>query len=227
MLYGRSTECTLLLQVGKVLRDMSVQQVSLYWQVKQKVSTESSSGNLSESTWQHVEHPADLLPPSAVQPQDCSQSKPAASSRVSDSDADLSPPDTLASSAQPTCEADAATASHRGTTALEVAAKPADAHTTAQASDPDVLLDALVLHPMSCVVRVASLADKRTGMTRLNTLFAIEKLDLSITQLQLCDMVRLTDMFAVWQLHNRYALLRPTGWRSDPDGVKFPARSAM
>ena len=218
-------QCTSLLQVGKVLKDISVQHVSLYWQVQQHLSSDPGSGSLSDSNWQHVDHPAEVVPLAAHQPEDSATSKPATSHIISGSHADLPSFDALGLVAQPDSHPASATASDRGTPAPGAALKAADAQSTAQASDSDRPPDALLLSPMSCVVRVASLTDKRTGITRLNTLVAVDTLNLQVTQLQLCDMLRLADLFAVWQLHNRYALLRPTGWRSDPDHAKIPARS--
>ena len=36
-----------------------------------------------------------------------------------------------------------------------------------------------------------------------------------LCNMQVADIVRLLDARAVWALRNKYALLRPTGWRSD------------
>ena len=41
--------------------------------------------------------------------------------------------------------------------------------------------------------------------------------------MQVADMVRLLDAKSVWALRNKYAQLRPTGWRSDPS-VKVSPR---
>ena len=40
---------------------------------------------------------------------------------------------------------------------------------------------------------------------------------------QAADIVRLLDAKEVWVRRNKYALLRPTGWRSEP-AVKVPPR---
>lgn len=76
-----------------------------------------------------------------------------------------------------------------------------------------------MLHPMSCDLRVSTKTDKRNGMTKFSTLVLMEGLQLQLDKQQICDVVRVMDLFVVWELRNRYAVLRPTGWRSDPDNL--------
>ena len=42
---------------------------------------------------------------------------------------------------------------------------------------------------------------------------------------QVGDILRVLDAKKVWSLRNKYATLRPTGWRSDPGSV-VPAKCA-
>ena len=43
---------------------------------------------------------------------------------------------------------------------------------------------------------------------------------------QVGDILRVLDAKKVWSLRNKYATLRPTGWRSDP-GIVVPAKCAL
>ncbi|KAA6426735.1 MAG: vacuolar sorting-associated 13F-like [Trebouxia sp. A1-2] len=41
---------------------------------------------------------------------------------------------------------------------------------------------------------------------------------------QISDITRMQDQYTVWNLHNQYAVLRPTGWRSDAASAVTPRR---
>lgn len=79
-----------------------------------------------------------------------------------------------------------------------------------------------ILRPINSDLRVSTKTDKRTGMTKLSTLALVENVQLQLNNQQMCDLVRISDLFAVWDLRNRYAVLRPTGWRSDEHVVVPP-----
>ncbi len=73
----------------------------------------------------------------------------------------------------------------------------------------------LILPPTNCDLRVSMKTDKHTGVTRLGAVALVERVQLHLHKDQISDIARMQDQYAVWNLHNQYAVLRPTGWRSD------------
>lgn len=152
------------MQAAKVLKDISVQQVSLYWQASNPEHPPSTSA-MELDSWQHVEHPA-------------------------------------AASAKPMT--DSATLQHAS----------ADVRSS---RSPSVHTDSLslILPPTNCDLRVSMKTDKHTGVTRLGAVALVEIVQLHLHKDQISDIRGMQDQYAVWNLHNQYAVLRPTGWRSD------------
>ncbi len=73
----------------------------------------------------------------------------------------------------------------------------------------------LILPPTNCDLRVSMKTDKHTGVTHLGAVALVERVQLHLHKDQISDITRMQDQYAVWNLHNQYAVLRPTGWRSD------------
>lgn len=191
--------CHKSLQVGRVLKDISTQNLSLYWQVRQATAP-SGPSNMADSTWQHVNHPSHLEQ----------------------------------TAAQPAVDNSIANGSHVLQSAAHDSGPVTDKHVdditedfdTAAERSSDAQAIAYVLHPMSCDLRVSTKMDKRTGMTRFSTLALMESVQLHLNKEQICDMARISDLLAVWELRNRYAVLRPTGWRSNAGIVVSPRSDA-
>ena len=152
------------LQAAKVLKDISVQQLSLYWQASNPEQPPSTS-SMELDSWQHVEHPA------------------GGSAKTMTGNATLQH----------------ANADLRSTSSDSV--------------DTDNL--SLILPPTNCDLRVSMKTDKHTGVTRLGAVALVERVQLHLHKDQVSDIARMQDQYAVWNLHNQYAVLRPTGWRSD------------
>ena len=54
------------LQAAKILKDIVVQQLSLYWKAGDKDESPSKTSSMDANAWQHVEHPViSALPPDA------------------------------------------------------------------------------------------------------------------------------------------------------------------
>jgi len=152
------------LQAAKVLKDISVQQLSLYWQASNPEQPPSTS-SMELDSWQHIEHPA------------------GGSVKATTDNATLQHTD----------------ADFRSTSSVSV--------------DTDNL--SLILPPTNCDLRVSMKTDKHTGVTRLGAVALVERVQLHLHKDQISDITRMQDQYAVWNLHNQYAVLRPTGWRSD------------
>ncbi|DBA81627.1 TPA: hypothetical protein ACH3X1_007382 [Trebouxia sp. C0004] len=157
-------------KAAKVLKDISVQQLSLYWQASNPEQPPTMS-SMELDSWQHIEHPAG------------GPTKPMT---------------------------DNATLQHinAGVSSLSV--------------DTDNL--SLVLPPTNCDLRVSMKTDKHTGVTRLGAVALVERVQLHLHKAQISDIARMQDQYAVWNLHNQYAALRPTGWRSDAAAAVTPRR---
>ena len=152
------------LQAAKVLKDISVQQLSLYWQASNPEHPPSTS-SMELDRWQHIEHPA------------------GGSAKTMTGNATLQ---------------------HAN----------ADLRSTSSGSvDTDNL--SLILPPTTCDLRVSMKTDKHTGVTRLGAVALVERVQLHLHKDQISDIAHMQDQYAVWNLHNQYAVLRPTGWRSD------------
>jgi len=92
--------------------------------------------------------------------------------------------------------------------------------TSSISSDRDNL--SLILPPTNCDLRVSMKTDKHTGVTRLGAVALVERVQLHLHKDQIYDIARMQDQYAVWNLHNQYAVLRPTGWRSDATVASTP-----
>lgn len=182
-----------------------MQQLSLYWHVNQADMVPGSS-SLADSTWQHVSHPVDNDQSIAHRPSD---SADAASTATRVPGADGSPAQTVVA------------------VPMSVSTDRGDSTATSTSNsvqhDSNTDSSAFVLHPMDCDLRVSTKTDKRSGMTVLSTLALMEGVHLQLDKQQICDIVRLMDLLATWELRNRYAVLRPTGWRSNA-AVAVPPR---
>ena len=80
-----------------------------------------------------------------------------------------------------------------------------------------------ILPPTDCDLRISIKTDKHTGVTRLGAVALVEEVQLCFHKEQMSDVARMQDEYAVWNLHNQYAVLRPTGWRSD-SSTTVPSR---
>ena len=80
----------------------------------------------------------------------------------------------------------------------------------------------LILPPTNCDLRVSIKTDKHTGVTRLGAVALVERVQLHLHKDQVSDIARMQDQYAVWNLHNQYAVLRPTGWHSDAAAAVTP-----
>lgn len=80
----------------------------------------------------------------------------------------------------------------------------------------------LVLPPTNCDLRISMKTDKHTGVTRLGAVALVERVQLHLHKDQISDMARMQDQYTVWTLHNQYAVLRPTGWRSSTETAVSP-----
>ena len=182
-----------------------MRQLSLYWHLNQADMAPGSS-NLADSTWQHVSQPVDSEQGVADTPSD---SADAASTEARIPGADGLPAQTVV--------------------AVPVSVSTGRDDSTATSTSNHVQNDsstdssAFVLHPMDCDLRVSTKTDKRTGMTVLSTLALMEGVQLQLDKQQICDIVQLIDLLAIWEVRNRYAVLRPTGWRSNA-AVAVPPR---
>lgn len=65
----------MLLQAAKILKDIVVQQLSLYWKASNKDESASKTSSMESDAWQHVERPASTPAPpyAASQPLACTQ----------------------------------------------------------------------------------------------------------------------------------------------------------
>ena len=99
---------------------------------------------------------------------------------------------------------DSATLQHAGADCRSTSSVPVD---TANLS--------LILPPTNFDLRVSMKTDKHTGVTRLGAVALVERVQLHLHKDQVSDIARMQDQYAVWNLHNQYAVFRPTGWRSD------------
>ncbi len=170
----RQTQC-FCQQAAKVLRDISVQQLLLYWQASNPEEQPSKTSSMESDAWQHVEHPV----------------------------SGTSKPLTHDTQHQP------------GLAGVR--------------SNSSVLLEednvSQILPPTNCDLRISMKTDKHTGVTRLGAVALVERVQLQLHKDQICDIARMQDQYAVWNLHNQYGVLRPTGWRSHP-GTNVSPRSA-
>ena len=71
-----------------------------------------------------------------------------------------------------------------------------------------------VLPPTNCDLRISMKNDRHTGVVRLGAVALVERVQLQLHRDQICDIARMQDQYAIWNLRNQYAVLRPTGWRS-------------
>ena len=153
------------MQAAKVLKDISVQQLSLYWQASNPEQSPSKLSSMELESWQHIEHPA------------------GGSTKAT---------------------TDNATLQHGDTDLGSTSSVPVDTDNLS-----------LILPPTNCDLRVSMKTDKHTGVTCLGAVALVERLQLHLHKDQISDITRMQDQYAVWNLHNQYAVLRPTGWRSD------------
>ena len=172
LLQGRDLNSTICLQAAKILKNVLVQQLSLYW----KASCDgppSKTPSMESDAWQHVEHPAKTA------------GAPAAASSAHQPSADT---------------------------------QNADDSMSGDGVRPD-----MVLLPTKCELTISMSSDKHTGVTHIGADAKVDRLQVQLHKEQISDMSFVQDQYAVWMLRNRYAALRPTGWRSTADKV-VPSR---
>lgn len=75
----------------------------------------------------------------------------------------------------------------------------------------------VVLLPTKCELTISISTDKQTGVTHVGANAKVDRLEVQVHKEQISDMAFMQDQSAVWLLRNRYAALRPTGWRSSAD----------
>lgn len=61
---GNNQIQTCWLQAAKILKDIVVQQLSLYWKASNRDESPSKTSSMGSDAWQHVEHPASTAAPS-------------------------------------------------------------------------------------------------------------------------------------------------------------------
>ncbi len=147
------------------MKDISVQQLSLYWQASNPQQPPSKTSSMESQSWQHIEHPA-------------------------------------GASAKPMT--DNVTLQHANADVRSISSVFVDTDNLS-----------LILPPTNCDLRVSMKTDKHTGVSRLGAVALVERVQLHLHKDQISDIARMQDQYAVWNLHNQYAVLRPTGWRSD------------